>query len=69
MDKDTDNILNQIPHPKMYSKFDVVGLVVGSVQMGKTTNMYGVINKALDIRCLSRELSYKFIKSIPITLF
>lgn len=49
LDKDTDNILKQLPNPNKYKEFDVCGLVVGLVQMGKTTNFSALINKAIDV--------------------
>ncbi|GAB1807661.1 Z1 domain-containing protein [Priestia megaterium] len=48
MDEDTDKILSFLPNPKSKISFSTLGLVVGFVQMGKTTNYTGVINKAID---------------------
>lgn len=49
LDKDTNNILKQMPDPNKYEEFDICGLVVGLVQMGKTTNFSALINKAIDV--------------------
>ncbi|MGF7184899.1 hypothetical protein GGQ84_000984 [Desulfitispora alkaliphila] len=48
LDKDTDKILSHLPNPKSNDFFSILGLVVGFVQMGKTTSYTGVINKAID---------------------
>ena len=48
MDRDTDNILNGIANPKTKDPFDRRGLVVASVQSGKTANYIGLISKAAD---------------------
>lgn len=49
LDKDTDNILDQLGNPAGdYSSFDVRGMVVGSVQSGKTLSYSGLICKASD---------------------
>ncbi|WP_196048586.1 Z1 domain-containing protein [Clostridium saudiense] len=49
IDRDSNKILNNIPEPRKYNEFEVIGLVDGLVQMGKTTNMCAVINKAIDV--------------------
>lgn len=48
MDRDADNILNGIASPKAKDPFDRRGLVVASVQSGKTANYIGLISKAAD---------------------
>ena len=48
MDRDTDDILNGIANPKTKDPFDRRGLVVASVQSGKTANYIGLISKAAD---------------------
>ena len=48
MDRDTDNILDGIANPKADEPFDRRGLVVASVQSGKTANYIGLIAKAAD---------------------
>ena len=48
MDRDTDNILDVMANPKMDEPFDRRGLVVASVQSGKTANYIGLISKAAD---------------------
>lgn len=48
MDRDTDNILDSIANPKTKEPFDRRGLVVASVQSGKTANYIGLISKAAD---------------------
>lgn len=48
MDRDTDNILDVIANPKTDEPFDRRGLVVASVQSGKTANYIGLISKAAD---------------------
>lgn len=48
MDRDTDNILNGIANPKTKDPFDRRGLVIASVQSGKTANYIGLISKAAD---------------------
>lgn len=48
MDRDTDNILDGIANPKADEPFDRRGLVVASVQSGKTANYIGLISKAAD---------------------
>lgn len=48
IDYDTNQIVMKIPCPTTNDKFECIGLVVGNVQSGKTTNMIGVANKALD---------------------
>lgn len=49
IDRETDNIVMNIPVPKEEKEFFIKGLVVGNVQSGKTLNYSGVINKAIDI--------------------
>ncbi|MGB3259712.1 Z1 domain-containing protein [Paenisporosarcina sp.] len=48
VDEDTSKILSFLPNPNSKFPFSRLGLVVGFVQMGKTTNYTGVINKAID---------------------
>ncbi len=48
MDRDTDNILDVIANPRTDEPFDRRGLVVASVQSGKTANYIGLISKAAD---------------------
>lgn len=48
MDRDTDNILDGIANPRTDEPFDRRGLVVASVQSGKTANYIGLISKAAD---------------------
>lgn len=48
MNEDTDNILDRIADPKSESSFDRRGLVIASVQSGKTANYIGLISKAAD---------------------
>jgi hypothetical protein len=47
--RDSTKILNNMPDPKKFNEFEVIGLVDGLVQMGKTTNMCAVVNKAIDV--------------------
>ena len=48
IDKSTDQIMSFIEDPKRSGFWDSRGLVVGSVQSGKTSNFLGLINKAVD---------------------
>ena len=48
MNETTDKILGFLENPKREGAWDVRGLVVGSVQSGKTSNFIGLINKAVD---------------------
>lgn len=48
MDRVTDRILGLLENPKKEGKWDRRGLVVGSVQSGKTANYIGLVNKAAD---------------------
>lgn len=48
IDKTTDEIMRNIENPKRSEAWDSRGLVVGSVQSGKTSNFVGLINKAVD---------------------
>jgi hypothetical protein len=48
VDEQTDTILDRIQNPAVSGSWDVRGMVVGSVQSGKTANYIGVITKALD---------------------
>src|SRR5690606_14242770 len=48
VDEQTDAVLDRIQDPAMPGQWDVRGMVVGSVQSGKTANYLGVITKALD---------------------
>lgn len=45
---DTDLVLQRLEDPKRPGPWDRRGMVVGSVQSGKTANYIGLINKALD---------------------
>jgi hypothetical protein len=44
----TDKILERLEDPQRAGKWDRRGMVVGSVQSGKTANYVGLINKAID---------------------
>lgn len=44
----TDKILERLEEPQRDGKWDRRGMVVGSVQSGKTANYIGLINKAID---------------------
>jgi hypothetical protein len=48
VDEQTDAILDRIQNPAISGAWDVRGMVVGSVQSGKTANYVGVTTKALD---------------------
>lgn len=48
VDEQTDTVLDRIEDPTKQGIWDVRGMVVGSVQSGKTANYTGVIAKALD---------------------
>ena len=48
VDEQTDSIIDRIQDPATAGPWDVRGMVVGSVQSGKTANYVGVISKALD---------------------
>ena len=48
IDNTTDLILKNIENPERKGIWDSRGLVVGSVQSGKTANFIGVLNKAVD---------------------
>ena len=48
IDKTTDLIISKLEDPKRKGPWDVRGLVVGSVQSGKTSNFIGLLNKAID---------------------
>jgi len=48
LDHDTEMVLERLEDPKRPGAWDRRGLVVGSVQSGKTANYTGLINKALD---------------------
>ena len=48
VDEQTDAVLDRIQNPSIEGPWDVRGMVVGSVQSGKTANYVGVISKALD---------------------
>jgi hypothetical protein len=50
----SDQVLDCLENPKRDGEWSTRGLVVGSVQSGKTANYAGLINKALDA-------GYKFI--------
>ncbi len=48
LDDCTDQVMENIEDPKKMGKWDIRGLVMGSVQSGKTSQIVGVVNKALD---------------------
>lgn len=48
VDEQTDAIVDRIQNPATSGAWDVRGMVVGSVQSGKTANYVGVTTKALD---------------------
>jgi len=48
VDEQTDAIIGSIQNPSDSGEWDVRGMVVGSVQSGKTANYVGVTTKALD---------------------
>ena len=48
MDKTTDLMMKSIEDPNRDGSWDSRGLVVGSVQSGKTSNFIGFLNKAVD---------------------
>lgn len=48
LDYDTEMVLERLEDPKRPGPWDRRGMVVGSVQSGKTANYTGLINKALD---------------------
>lgn len=48
VDEQTDTVMDRIEDPTKKGVWDVRGMVVGSVQSGKTANYTGVIAKALD---------------------
>ena len=48
LDYDTEMVLGRLENPKRLGAWDRRGMVVGSVQSGKTANYTGLINKALD---------------------
>lgn len=48
VDEQTDAIIDRIQNPALPGEWDVRGMVVGSVQSGKTANYVGVTTKALD---------------------
>jgi len=54
IDKSTEKILSKLEDPKRPGNWDRRGVVIGSVQSGKTANFIGLINKA-------RDAGYKFI--------
>ena len=54
LDKSTDLILSDLEKPSREGRWDRRGMVIGSVQSGKTANFLGLINKA-------RDTGYKFI--------
>ena len=54
LDKTTDSILSSLENPLRKGTWDRRGMVIGSVQSGKTANIIGLINKA-------RDAGYKFI--------
>ena len=49
LDKTTDLIMSSIEKPTREGAWDSRGLVVGSVQSGKTSNFIGLLNKAIDV--------------------
>ena len=48
IDITTDQIMSRIEKPSREGPWDSRGLVVGSVQSGKTSNFIGLLNKAVD---------------------
>ena len=48
IDHTTDLIMKNLEKPSRKGKWDARGLVVGSIQSGKTSNFIGLINKAVD---------------------
>jgi Z1 domain. len=48
LDHDTEMVMDRLEDPKRPGPWDRRGMVVGSVQSGKTANYTGLINKALD---------------------
>ena len=48
LDKTTDIIMKNIESPTRKGAWDSRGLIVGSVQSGKTSNFIGLLNKAID---------------------
>ena len=48
LDKTTDIIMKSIENPNREGAWDSRGLIVGSVQSGKTSNFIGLLNKAID---------------------
>lgn len=48
VDEQTDTVLDRIENPAKEGSWDIRGMVVGSVQSGKTANYTGVVAKALD---------------------
>ena len=48
IDETTDTIMSHMEKPSREGPWDIRGLVVGSVQSGKTSNFIGLINKATD---------------------
>lgn len=48
LDYDTEMVMDRLEDPKRPGPWDRRGMVVGSVQSGKTANYTGLINKALD---------------------
>ena len=48
LDKTTDMMMKNIEDPNRKGAWDSRGLIVGSVQSGKTSNFIGFLNKAVD---------------------
>ena len=48
LDKITDMMMSKIEDPNRKGSWDSRGLIVGSVQSGKTSNFIGFLNKAID---------------------
>lgn len=48
IDKTTDKIMNYLENPNREGSWDRRGLIIGSVQSGKTLHFIGLINKAVD---------------------
>ena len=48
LDKTTDMMMKNIENPNRKGAWDSRGLIVGSVQSGKTSNFIGFLNKAVD---------------------
>ena len=49
INRDTNRILEHMPNPDTEENFTSLGMVIGDVQAGKTSNYTGLINKAVDL--------------------